>query len=169
MPDSKTTDDPKTEPLDLRLLRDVLDEHGIPLDCWRRQCRRNRHCSGEAQRADQPLTPGEALPPCVAKAKAEARRQLQTMADGLRPPVDRSPEPRQWPDDHEAADRLRTTLAIIHRIHTRPGPHPEHERAAIAAWAASDPNPQLSAVCRRIWRHTKGETKPRANPGSAPS
>lgn len=166
MPNRQTTEAPAPEPLDLRLLRDVLDEHAIPLDCRRRQCRRNRHCCGEAHLADQPLTPGEALPPCVAKAKAEARRQLQTMADGLRPPVDRSPEPRHWPEDHEAADRLRTTLAMIHRIHTRPGPHPEHERAALAAWAASDPNPQRSTLCRLAWHHGKPEKRPSASTGA---
>jgi hypothetical protein len=150
-------------------LRDTLNEHGIPLRCPRRQCRRSRHCSGAARRPAQPLNEGEWLPAFVIHAKPEARQQFIAMARDLLPPLDGSTAPGTWPDDREAANHLRHALAIVERIHTRPGPHPESERTALAAWAASDPNPQLSAVCRRIWRHTKRETNSRANPGSAPS
>lgn len=166
MPDPRT---PAPEPLELRLLRDTFDERGIPLRCPRRQCRRSRHCSGAAHLPADPLTADERLPPCALRAKPEARRQFLAMARDLLPPLDDSTAPGTWPDDREAANHLRQALAIVERIHTRPGPHPESERTALAAWAASDPNPQLSAICRRIWRHTKRETKPRANPGSASS
>lgn len=169
MPNRQTLDAPVPEPLELRLLRDTFDERGIPLRCPRRQCRRSRHCSGTAHRPADPLNEGEWLPDCALHAKPEARRQFLAMASDLLPPLDDSTAPGTWPDDKEAANNLRQALAIVERIHTRPGPHPESERTALAAWAASDPNPQLSAVCRRIWRHTKVETKPRANPGSAPS
>lgn len=169
MPNRQTLDAPAPEPLELRLLRDTLDEHGIPLRCARRQCRRSRHCSGTARRPAQPLNEGEWLPDCALHAKLEARQQFIAMAQDLLPPLDDSTAPGIWPDDREAANHLRQALAIVERIHTRPGPHPESERTALAAWAASEPNPQLSAVCRRIWRHTKVETNSRANPGSAPA
>ncbi len=169
MPNRQTLDAPAPEPLELRLLRDTLDEHAIPLRCPRRQCRRSRHCSGAARRPAQPLNEGEWLPACALHAKPEARRQFLAWAAGILPPLAERTAPGTWPDDREAANHLRQALAIVERIHTRPGPHPESERTAFAAWAASDPNPQLSAVCRRIWRHTKRETNPRANPGSAPS
>ena len=132
MPEPKTADDPKSEPLDLRLLRDVLDEHAVPLTCRRRQCRRNRHCCGEAQRADRPLASGAGLPPCAAKAKPEAHVALQTQLVEIEPHVGASTEPRQWPEDTKAAAELRLALAMLHRIHTRPGPHPQSERTALA-------------------------------------
>ncbi|QEE43966.1 hypothetical protein FVA81_04765 [Rhizobium sp. WL3] len=167
MPDPTTADDPKTEPLDLRLLRDILTEHGTPLTCRRRQCRRNRHCSGEAQRTDQPLASGESLPPCVAHAKPRERQEIQTLAGGLRPHVSPSTEPRKWPEDKEAVSQFRLALAMIHRIHTRPGLHPEHERAALADWQATDPDPEASALYRRTWHHGKPDKRPSASPSTA--
>ena len=167
MPEPKTADDPSTEPLDLRLLRDVLDEHAIPLTCRRRQCRRNRHCCGKPQRADRPLASGAGLPPCAAKAKPEAHRLLQTMLGQLQPHVAPSTKPRHWPEDTKAAARLRLALAILHRIHARPGPHPEQERTALAAWQATDPDPHTTALYRLAWHHSKPEKPHAASPGTA--
>ncbi|MGQ2970338.1 MAG: hypothetical protein ACT6RF_16465 [Allorhizobium sp.] len=168
MPEAKTADDPKPEPLDLRLLRDVLDEHAVPLTCRRRQCRRNRHCSGEAQRADRPLASGAGLPPCAAKAKPEAHPLLQTMLGDIEPHVGSSTEPRQWPEDTKAAAQLRLALAMLHRIHTRPGPHPQSERTALAAWQATDPDPHTTTLYRLAWHHSKPEKPNVASPGTAP-
>ncbi|WP_133253005.1 hypothetical protein [Rhizobium wuzhouense] len=167
MPDHQTTEAPVPEPLELRLLRDLLDEHATPLRCPRRQCRRSRHCSGQAPRAHLPLASGVSLPPCAAKAKPIVHQELRDMAGQLHPHVSPGIEPRQWPEDAEAAAKLRLALARLHRIHTRPGPHPEHERAALAAWAASDPNPQATALYRCGWHHIKPEKRPSASPGTA--
>jgi len=168
MPDPTTTDDPTAEPLELRLLRDILTEHGTPLICRRRQCRRNRHCSGQAQRADPPLASGECLPPCVAHARPGKRLEILTLAGQLRPHMSPSTEPRQWPEDKQAVSQLRLALAMIHRIHTRPGLHPEHERTALADWQATDPDRQASALYRRAWRHGKPCKRPSAKTGTAP-
>jgi hypothetical protein len=167
MPEPKTADDPKPEPLDLRLLRDVLDEHAVPLTCRRRKCRRNQHCSGEAQRADRPLASGAGLPPCAAKAKPEAHPLLQSLLGEVEPHVGPSTEPRQWPEDTKAAAQLRLALAMLHRIHARPGPHPEHERTALADWHATDPDPHTTALYRLAWHHSKPEKPNLASPGTA--
>jgi hypothetical protein len=104
----------------------------------------------------------------VAHAKPRERLEIQTLAGGLRPHVSPSTEPRQWPEDKEAVSQLRLALAMIHRIHTRPGLHPEHERAALADWQATDPDRQASALYRRTWHHGKLEKRPSASPGTAP-
>ncbi len=164
MPDPQTRDCPAAEPLTLRLLRDTFDERGTPLRCPRRQCRRSRHCSGAALRPADPLNADERLPVCALHAKPEARRQFLAMAADLLPPLDDS-TPRVWPDDREAANHLRQALAIVWYIHTRPGPHPASERTALAAWQATDPAPEVTALCRRIWRHAKVEKRPVAKSG----
>jgi len=162
MPDRETQDAPVPEPLTLRLLRDTFDKRGLPLRCPRRQCRRSRYCSGPALRPSDPLNADERLPPCALKAKPEARRQFQALAADLLPPLDDSTAPGTWPEDREAANHLRQALAIVKRIHTRPGPHPEREKRALAAWHASDPNREATAFCDRIWRHSKVEKRPAA-------
>jgi hypothetical protein len=167
MPDRQTRDNPLPEPLELRLLRDTFDQRGLPLRCPRRQCRRSRHCSGAALRPAEPLNPGEALPPCALHAKPEARRQFLAMAADLLPPLADSTAPGAWPDDREAANHLRQALAIVEQIHTRPGPHPQSERTALAAWHATDPAAEITALCRRIWRHSKPEQRPSAPTGTA--
>jgi hypothetical protein len=149
------------------MLRDTLDEDGTPLRCPRRQCRRSRHCSGAAYRPAAPLNPEERLPHCVLHAKPEVRQQFLAWAADLLPPLDDSTGPGAWPDDQEAANHLRLSLAIVERIHTRPGPHSDSERTALAAWAATDPAPETSATYRRLWRHTKVEKHRRKPSGAA--
>ena len=167
MPDPQII--PAPEPLTLRLLRDIFDKRGIPRRCPRRQCRRSRHCSGRALSPVDPLTPDERLPPCAFRAKPEARRQFIAMARDLLPPLDGSATLGTWPDDREAANHLRQAIAIVERIHSRPGPHPDSEGTALAAWHATDPAPELTALCRRIWRQPKAEKRPTASPDAAPS
>ena len=165
MPDPKTT--PAPEPLTLRLLRDTLDHRGIPRRCSRRQCRRSRHCSGAALRPVDPITADERLPPCALGVKPEQRRQFLAAAADILPPLDHSTAPGTWPDDTEAANHLRQALAIVKRIHSRPGPHPESEAEALAAWHATDPAPDVTALHDRVWRHTKPEKRPAASPGTS--
>ncbi|NBB53425.1 hypothetical protein GVN24_34675 [Rhizobium sp. CRIBSB] len=167
MPDRQTRENPLPEPLEIRLLRDTFDQRGLPLRCPRRQCRRSRYCSGPALRPAQPLNPGEALPPCALQAKPEARRQFLAMAVDLLPPLNDSTAPGTWPDDREAANHLRQALAIVEQIHARPGPHPQSERTALAAWYATDPAPEITALCRRIWRHARVDKHRRGHSGAA--
>ncbi|MBC2773367.1 hypothetical protein H6M51_10860 [Rhizobium sp. AQ_MP] len=167
MPDRQTRDTPGPEPLTLRLLRETFDKRGLPRRCPRRQCRRSRYCSGPALRPNDPLNADERLPPCALRAKPEARRQFQALAADLLPPLDDSTAPGTWPEDREAANHLRQALAIVARIHTRPGPHPASERAALAAWHASDPAPEVTALCDRLWRQPEPEKRPAANPPAA--
>lgn len=168
MPDRETRDIPAPEPLTLRLLRDTFDQRGFPLRCPRRQCRRSRYCSGPALRPADPLNPDEKLPPCALQAKPEARRQFRALAADLLPPLDDSTAPGTWPEDREAANHLRQAMAIVKRIHTRPGPHPDSEKSALAAWHASDPDPDVTALCDRIWRNPQSDWRPEAMPRAAP-
>ncbi len=167
MPDRETQNAPVPEPLTLRLLRASLDKGGTPLHCPRRQCRRSRHCSGAARRPAEPLTPEEWLPPCFVEADPAARRLSLDMAGRTLPPLEDIREPRAWPTDVQTATHLRVQLAIMQRIHARPGPHPDHERAALAAWQATDPDPEATAHCRRLWRHSKPGKRPAAKAGAA--
>lgn len=170
MPDPKPTEVPAPEPLTLRLLRDTLDERGIPLRCCpRRQCRRSRHCSGRALRPVDPLDADERLPTCALRAKPQARRQFLASAADILTPLDDSTAPGAWPDDEEAANHIRQALAIVKRIRSRPGPHPASEATALAAWHATDPAPDLTALCDRLWRHTRTEKRRRGTSGTAPS
>ena len=168
MPDRQTRDTPAPEPLTLRLLRETLDKRGLPLLCPRRQCRRSRYCSGPALRPADPLNANEKLPPCALRAKPEARRQFQALAADLLPPLDDCTAPGTWPEDREAANHLRQALAIVARIHTRPGPHPASERTALAAWHATDPDPDVTAFCDSIWRNPETGRQPDATPRTAP-
>lgn len=169
MPNRQISESPAPEPLELRLLRDILDEHRTPLPCPRRQCRRSRHCSGTAHRPADPINADEWLPPCALRATPELRRRFVAWAADILPALDDRTAPGPWPDDREAANHLRQALAIVERIHTRPGPHPQSERTALAAWYATDPDPETTVLCRRIWRNTKALTRLRANSGAAPS
>lgn len=168
MPNRQFSESPAPEPLEMRLLRDILDEHRTPLLCPRRQCRRSRHCSGTAHRPADPINADEWLPPCALRATPELRRRFLDWAADILPPLDDRAAPGTWPDDKQASNHLRQALAIVERIHTRPGPHPQSERTALAAWHAADPDPETTALCRRIWRNTKALTRLRANSG-APS
>lgn len=169
MPDRQTTKAPVPEPLTLRLLRDTFDKHGIPRRCPRRQCRRSRHCSGAALSTAAQINADERLPPCALNAEPERRRQFLTWAADVLPPLDDSTVPGAWPDDTEAANHLRQALAIVARIHSRPGPHPESEAKALAAWHATDPDPEVTALCHRIWRHAKVENRSAATSSGVPS
>jgi hypothetical protein len=164
MPTPQTPDTPAPEPLALRLMRDTFDQRGIPLYCPRRQCRRSRHCGGPVHRPQQPLTSGERLPGCTLEARPEARRQFLDMAGEVLQPFNDSTAPGTWPEDRQAANHLRRAMAIVARIHTRPGPHPDSERAALAAWQAADPDPELTTACVRLWRHTSVEKPTPARP-----
>jgi hypothetical protein len=166
MPDPQPTEAPIPEPLELRLLRDLLTNYGTPLICRRRQCRRNRQCSGAAQSDGRPSTSGLWLPPCATHAKPESHLELLTMAGRLRPHVAPCNAPRQWPEDEEAAVQLRVALAQIYRIHSRPGPHPESEQRAVAEWQATDPAPAITARYRRSFHHSRPEKRPSARPGT---
>jgi hypothetical protein len=168
MPDRQTRDNPLTEPLEIRLLRDTFDQRGFPLRCPRRQCRRSRYCSGPALRPAEPLNADERLPSCALQAKPEAHRQFRALAADLLPPLDDSTAPGTWPEDREAANHLRQAMAIVKRIHTRPGPHPDSEKRALAAWHATDPDPDLTALCDRIWRNPQSDWRPEAMPRTAP-
>jgi hypothetical protein len=159
MPDHQTTQAPIPEPLELRLLRDLFAEQGFPLLCRRRHCRRIRHCSGAAHRAEQSPTSDLWLPACVQHARPEARREFLDFAGPVRETLGDSTGPRQWPDDEAAAAQLRVALARLHRIHTRPGLHPENERAALAAWRATDPQPDVSDQYRRAWHRIKARKR----------
>ncbi|MGC4407323.1 hypothetical protein D4A92_17800 [Rhizobium rosettiformans] len=169
MPNRQIAESPAPEPLELRLLRDILDEHRTPLLCPRRQCRRSRHCSGTAHRPADPINADEWLPPCALRAAPELRRRFLTWAADILPPLADRTAPGTWPDDREAANHLRQALAIVERIHTRLGPHPQSERTALTAWYATDPEPETTALCRRMWRNTKMLKRPRTNSGAAPS
>lgn len=133
MPNRQIAESPAPEPLELRLLRDILDEQRTPLLCPRRQCRRSRHCSGTAQCPADPINADEWLPPCALRAAPELRRRFLAWAADILPPLADRTAPGTWPDDREAANHLRQALAIVERIHTRPGPHPQSERTALAA------------------------------------
>ncbi|MDH4438839.1 MAG: hypothetical protein QE284_00440 [Rhizobium sp.] len=143
------------EPLELRLTRDLLAEHRIPLLCRSRQCRRSRTCCGPASLAPQPVALVEWLPPCRTGAAPAARREAMSLAAEIAACVPRNGTPQTWPEDKTAATRLRVLLAILHRIHSRPGPHLDSEIAGLAAWQATDPDPAESALYRRIIRHRK--------------
>lgn len=168
MPNRQISEAPAPEPLQLRLLRDILDEHRIPLGCPRRQCRRSWHCSGTAHRPADPINADEWLPPCGLHVPSELRRRFLAWAADILPPLADRTAPGTWPDDRETANHLRQALAIVERIRTRPGPHPQSEPTALAAWYATDPDPEATALCRRIWRNTKALARLRANSG-APS
>ena len=168
MPNRQTQNAPAPEPLELRLLRDILDQHGTPLRCQRRQCRRSRHCSGPAFRPADPIDADEWLPPCALRATPALRRRFLAWAANILPSLADRTAPGTWPEDTQAANHLRQALTIVQRIHTRPGPNPDSERATLAAWHATDPDPETTALCRRIWCHTKVPTRPQANSGAAP-
>ncbi len=89
------------------------------------------------------------------------------MLGDIEPHVAPSTEPRQWPEDTKATAQLRLALAMLHRIHARPGPHPEHERTALADWHATDPNPHTTALYRLAWHHSKPEKPNAASTGTA--
>jgi len=158
MPDRETQNAPAPEPLTLRLLRDTFDERGIPLRCPRRQCRRSRHCGGAARRPAAPLNADQRLPPCALHAKPESHRQVLAWTADLLAPLDESTAPGTWPADAETANHLRLALVIMEQIHTRPGPHRESERTALAAWQKTDPSPEITASLRRFWRHSGAKT-----------
>jgi hypothetical protein len=146
---------PIAEPLELRLTRDLIAVSGSPAVCRRRQCRRTRLCGGLAHLAQRPIAPGEWLPPCIATADPALRREVLTLATELRHRVCLDTEPPRWPDDAGDATELRVRLAEVQRIHSRPGLHPDHEYAALAAWQALDPDPAMSAHVGRVVRHSK--------------
>jgi hypothetical protein len=160
MPDLQTISGPIIEPLHLRLMRDMAAEHRVPLHCHTRQCRRSRTCCGPAAPAERPITTGERLPHCLIHAEPALRRDLLTLADTLSACLVPSQEPRPWPEDEQAATLLRARLGLIHRILSRPGPHRDHERAALAAWRSNDPDPEESALYRRVWRHRNPQKHP---------
>ncbi|KQW28570.1 hypothetical protein ASE36_08655 [Rhizobium sp. Root274] len=168
MSDQQTTHHPTPETMHLRLMRDTAAEWRIPQLCRIRQCRRSRICGGPAAPAERPITTGERLPPCLRRAEPTLRRNLLTLADTLSACIAPVDGPRLWPQDETAATELRVHLGLLHRIHGRPGLHQDAERASLAAWSASDPDPDETALYRRIWRHRKPEKRP-AGGTSAPA
>ncbi len=159
---------PIAEPLDLRLTRDMLAEQRLPLLCRSRQCRRSRTCCGTAALAQHPVALFEFLPPCMKGADAATRRAVLTLAAEIDACVPRNPAPQTWPKEETAATRLRVLLAMLHRIHSRPGLHLDSEVKALAAWQATDPDPAESAHYRRVITHRKPE-KRRAGETGAPA
>jgi hypothetical protein len=158
MPNLPTTPGaPIAESLHLRLMRDILAQVGHPQQCPNRQCRRSRVCCGAAAPAVRPIVADEHLPPCITDAATAFRHNTLKFATQIaaciRPDTERHTEPHRWPEDERPAAELRFLLGLLHRIHSRPGRHPESETDSLAAWAATDPDPSESAACRRDIAH----------------
>jgi hypothetical protein len=144
---------PMTESLHLRLTRDILVESGVPPVCPHRQCRRRRACCGPALPVSRPITPDEHMPPCMRHADVAMRHITLELAVELATRILPGMEPHQWPDDQGEVAQLRLLLAMLRRIHSRPGRHPASEIESLAAWAASDPDPAKSAAWTIAHRH----------------